>query len=268
MAVVSVCTDWASAMKILKADPGEGPWRAFCVTEMEKRFCAGHDYLGAAANLFFFDLKQWTVEGVEVPLIEAQSYALKKFQIEKALRYFAFLDIPGGVAPKSDTPAPKFEWQLPVVAAATGATVATATTGQHGKWRKIASDVQVYAFLYALASAIRKTPWTNASRKVLSLLEAMALHVPVDVYPFAITPALPKELFLKSFQLMENFSVKMEGHGSTGWKMCCYFHQARKMVDHTRDVNDLLAAHSSSLLTTDSALGFESISVGACALLC
>ena len=118
--------------------------------------------------------------------------------------------------------------------------MATATMGQHGKWRKIASDVQVYAFLYALASVIRKTPWTNASRKVLELLEAMALHVPVDVYPFAITPALPKELFLKRFQLMENFSVKMEDHGSTGWKMCCYFHQARKMVDPTRDVNDAL----------------------------
>ena len=70
---------------------------------------------------------------MEVPLIEVQSYALNKFNVEKMLRYCAFLDIPGGIAPKSDTPALQFEWQLPVAAAATGATLHTAAMGQGGK---------------------------------------------------------------------------------------------------------------------------------------
>ena len=135
---------------------------------------------------------------------------------------------------------PQFEWQVPVTAAAIGATLVDATLGPRGKWRKISADSQVYGFLYALSTVIRKTPWTKATNKVLELLEAMAMHCPIEVYPFAVTPDLSKELFLKSFQIMENFSIKKEEQGSTGWKMCCYFHQARKMVDPTKDVNDAL----------------------------
>ena len=76
--VVQVCIEWAQAKKILKADPGLGQWSVFSAEDMQKRFAGGHTgFLGAAANLFFFDLKVWAIDGQEVPLIEAQAYADK-----------------------------------------------------------------------------------------------------------------------------------------------------------------------------------------------
>jgi hypothetical protein len=117
----------------------------------------------------------------------------------------------------------------------------TATLGQRGKWRKISADSQVYGFLYALATLIlRKTPWSNAQKKVLDMLAATAMHCPIDVYPFVVSPQLSREIFLKSFQIMENLSILQEDLGSSAWKICCLFNHARKMMDQTKDVNDAL----------------------------
>ena len=242
--VVAVCVEWARAKNILKADPVEGPWNCFSAEHMQKKFDAGHAYLGVAGNMFFFDLKVWAMDGVEVALIEAQAYANKYFKVAEALQYYAYLDAPAG-SPAASPPAssqqgPKFEWQVPVCAAATGPTLQTATVGPRGKWRKISADSQAYGFLYVLATLIRKTPWTKASKTVLDLLATMARHCPMDVLPFLLTADLSKQLFLKSFQIMENFKKFEEEQGVSGWKMCCLFNQARKMVDQTKDVNDAL----------------------------
>ena len=42
---------------------------------------------------FFFDLKQWAMDGQAVPLIEAKSYRQKQCNVQEALKYFAFLDM-------------------------------------------------------------------------------------------------------------------------------------------------------------------------------
>ena len=66
-------------------------------------------------------------------LIEAKSYAQKHCKVQEALKYYAFLDTPDAIAPKSSTPEAQFDWQVPVVAAATGATLHTAAMGQRAK---------------------------------------------------------------------------------------------------------------------------------------
>jgi len=204
--VVEVCIDWAQAKNILKADPQEGSWVCFDAEEMQKNFAAGHPYTRVAANLFFFDLKEWAVDGQEVSLIEAKKYAERHFPITRVEEYYSFLDAKPG-SPAAIVPAkkaPTFEWTVPVCAAAMGSTLPTATLGQRGKWRKISADSQVYGFLYALATLIlRKTPWSNAQKKVLDMLAATAMHCPIDVYPFVVSPQLPREIFLKSSQIQD-----------------------------------------------------------------
>ena len=203
--VVEVCIDWAQAKNILKADPQEGSWVCFDAEEMQKNFAAGHPYTRVAANLFFFDLKEWAVDGQEVSLIEAKKYAERHFPITRVEEYYSFLDAKPG-SPAAIVPAkkaPTFEWTVPVCAAAMGSTLPTATLGQRGKWRKISADSQVYGFLFALATLIRKTPWSNAVKKALDMLAATAMHCPIDVYPFVVSPQLPREIFLKSSQIQD-----------------------------------------------------------------
>ena len=72
------------------------------------------------------------------------------------------------------------------------------------------------------------------------MLAATAMHCPIDVYPFVISNQMQREIFLQSFHLMENLSVVQEDLGSSAWKICCLFNQARKMMDHQKDVNDAL----------------------------
>ena len=202
---VDVCIDWAQAKNILKADPQEGRWICFDAEEMQKNFAAGHAYTSVAANLFFFDLKEWAVDGQEVSLIEACKYAERHFPITRVEEYYSFLDAKPG-SPAAIVPAkkaPTFEWTVPVCAAAMGSTLPTATLGQRGKWRKISADSQVYGFLFALATLIRKTPWSNAVKKALDMLAATAMHCPIDVYPFVVSPQLPREIFLKSSQIQD-----------------------------------------------------------------
>jgi len=163
-------------------------------------------------------------------------------KVEEIVQYYSYLDAaPGSLAATAPTSnAPKFGWQVPVGVAATGITAEKATLGTRGQWRTISADGQIYGFLYALATLIRKTPCTKAMSKVLDLLAATAMHCPMDVYPFAVTPDLAKHLFLKSFQIMENFRKTEEDQAASGWKICCIFNQARQMVERGRDVNDAL----------------------------
>ena len=87
--------------------------------------------------------------------------------------------------------------------------------GELGTWLKISADPQTYGFLHALAEVIRITPITQASRKVMGLLEELALHCPIDVYPFELTPDLEKRILLKSFQLMEDYRKREEEQAPT-----------------------------------------------------
>ena len=156
-------------------------------------------------TLRFTDLKEWAVDGQEVSLIEAKKYAERHFPITRVEEYYSFLDAKPG-SPAAIVPAkkaPTFEWKVPVCAAAMGSTLPTATLGQRGKWRKISADSQVYGFLFALATLIRKTQWSNAVKKALDMLAATAMHCPIDVYPFVVSPQLPREIFLKSSQIQD-----------------------------------------------------------------
>ena len=240
--VVKVCMDWATAKNIVKADPLVGNWACFDAEEMKEKFESGLLYKGVGANLFWFSLKEWAIDGQEIPLCEAKKYAEKHFATKAAEEYYSYLDAtpdsPAAIEPSSKEP--KFEWQCNIAAAATGPTLQTATLGPPGRWRKMSSDSQVYGFLFALATLIRRTPWSNAQSKVLDMLAATAMHCPIDVYPFVVSPQMPKQIFLKSFQIMENLSITHEDLGSSAWKICCLFNQARKMMDQKKDVNDAL----------------------------
>ena len=240
--VVKICIDWATGKNIVKADPLVGNWVCFDAEEMKKKFENDLLYKGVGANLFFFNLKAWAMDNQEVSLCEAKKYAEKHFNTKAAEEYYSFLDakpgFPEAIAPSGKEPT--FQWQCSIGAAATGPTVATATLGPPGTWRKISSDGQVYGFLYALATLIRRTPWSNAQSKVLDMLAATAMHCPIDVYPFVVSNQMQREIFLQSFQLMENLSVLQEDLGSSAWKICCLFNHARKMMDQTKDVNDAL----------------------------
>jgi ribosomal protein L7/L12 len=86
------CVHWAEAKKIVKADPLVGNWACFDAEEMKKKFETGLLYKGAGANLFFFDLKEWAVEGQEVSLCEAKKYAEKHFPTKAAEEYYSFLN--------------------------------------------------------------------------------------------------------------------------------------------------------------------------------
>jgi hypothetical protein len=204
--VVKSCANWAEAKNIVKADPLVGNWVCFDAEDMKKKFEGGYLYKGVGANLFFFDLMEWAIDGQTLPICEAKAYAEKHFATKAAEEYYSFLDAkpgsPAAIAPAKK--APTFEWKVPVCAAAMGSTLPTATLGQRGKWRKISADSQVYGFLYALATLIlRKTPWSNAQKKVLDMLAATAMHFPIDVYPFVVSPQLPREIFLKSSQIQD-----------------------------------------------------------------
>ena len=240
--VVKMCVDWAAAKNIVKADPLVGNWVCFDAEDMKKQFEGGYLYKGVGANLFFFDLKEWAIDGQTIPICEAKKYAEKHFATKAAEEYYSFLDTkpgsPAAIEPSSKEP--KFEWQCSIAAAAVGSTLQAATLGPPGKWRKISSDVQVYGFLFALATLIRRTPWSNAQKKVLDMLAATAMHCPIDVYPFVLGPQLSQQRFLKSFQIMENLSITHEDLGSSAWKVCCFLSQARKMMDQKKDVNDAL----------------------------
>ena len=242
MDVVAICIDWAVAKKIFKADPVEGAWACFSADELQKKFAAGHPYMGVGANLFFLNLKEWAMADQEVSWVEAKAYAQKHFPCDPIVEYYSFLDAKSAAAPPACTALePTIGWQVPVAVAAMGASLHTATPGPPGQWRKISADSQIYGFLFALATLLRKTPWTKAVAKAIEVFAQAALHLPIDVFPFVLSPQLPKQLFLKSFQIMENVHIAQEDHGSTGWKICCMFNQARQMMDGTKDVNDALA---------------------------
>ena len=205
--VVQTCLVWAQAKNMLKADPHEGTWDCFDAEEMQKHFAAGHPYTRVAANLFFFDLIEWAVDGQEASPTEAKKYAETHFPIKRLEEYYGFLDAKPG-SPAAIVPAgkaPTFEWKVPVCAAAMGPTLPTATLGSRGTWRIISADSQVYGFLFAAATLIWKTPKSNAVKKALDMLAAMAMHCPIDVHPFVwpVVDSPQREIVLKSSQIQD-----------------------------------------------------------------
>jgi len=186
----------------LKADPQDGSWVFFDAEEMQKHFAAGHPYTRVAANVFFFDLIEWAVDGQEVSPTEAKKYAETHFPIKRLEEYYGFLDAKPG-SPAAIVPAkkaPTFEWKVPVCAAAMGPTLPTATLGSRGTWRIISADSQVYGFLFAAATLIWKTPKSNAVEQALDMLAAMAMHCPIDVHPFVwpVVDSPQREIVLKT----------------------------------------------------------------------
>jgi hypothetical protein len=90
MDVVAICIDWAVAKKIHKADPVEGAWACFSADELQKKFAAGHPYMGVGANLFFLNLKEWAMADQEVSWVEAKAYAQKHFPCDLIVEYYSF----------------------------------------------------------------------------------------------------------------------------------------------------------------------------------
>ena len=232
---VDICIAWAKARKVLRADPVQGSRTIFDIEECKKKFEGGHAYEGVACNIFSFNLKQWAVLNQKVSLVEAKDYAQKNFPTDQLLKYYNHL-VKGDEAPKADPP--KLGFQVSVAVLATGSTKQEASLGAHGAWRKISADPQTYGFLYALSEMIKKTPATPATIKVMEVLEEMALHYPIDVYPFMLEPEIERNIFLKSFQIMENFRKREEEQAPSAWKICCLWDQGRQMIDGQKDVND------------------------------
>ena len=112
--VAVISTDWAQPQNILQADHGEGPWRVFTDEDMEKRFhFEGQDYLG---------LPRW---------IARRCPSWRRDRMRRGLGVPCW-DTPDAIAPKSGTQEPQLEWQVPLAAEATGATLHTAAMGQGG----------------------------------------------------------------------------------------------------------------------------------------
>ena len=148
---------WAHAKKILKADFG-GP----CLEDMEQRFCAGH-------VSEWRHLPQWAIDDQEMPLIEAKVYRQKQCNVQEALRYYAY-------AQSLRSPArgePQLEWQVLVIAAATGDPLHIAV----GPTRRSGELVRLTARCMAPCTPCRPSYGTS---KVWALLEAMAMRCPVD----------------------------------------------------------------------------------------
>lgn len=237
--VVDVCVRWATAKKILKADPVEGSRTVFSKEENKNKFMAGHkEHLGIAGNIFWLNLKQWAVTDQKVTLMEAKDYAKKNFKIQELLMFFSYLDKAPVVAPDSSQTQPRLDFQVPVAVAAVGATEQQAVLGVYGTWRKISADPQTYGFLSALSDLIMATPYKPSTLKVLDLMANLALHCPMDIYAFGLQPELEKKIFLKSFQIMENFRKAEEAQAPSAWKICCLWNQAKRLIDANKDVND------------------------------
>ena len=109
--------------------------------------------------------------------------------------------------------------------------------GAFGAWRKISAYTQTYGFLYALRELIQATPHTRATLKVLDMMADLALHCPMVFFAFELQPDLEKNIYLKSFQLMEDFRKREEEQVPSGWEICCLWNQARNMVDTGQDFN-------------------------------
>jgi len=239
--VVDVCITWAKARTtssgstLWRAEPAEGSRTIFSSEECKKKFAAGHAYEGVAINLFSLDLKRWAVENQKVSVIEAKNYARKNFPIAELLTYYNFL-VQGGNAPPQDLP--KLAFQVTVGVAVIGSPKETAVLGMRGTWRKISADPQTYGYLHALSTLIRMTPATAATKKVMDLMAELALHCPVDVFPFLLEPDTERHIFLKSFQIMENFRKREEEQAPSAWKICCLWDQGRRMIGSDVDVND------------------------------
>ena len=250
MEKVKDALSWSEARKIAKADPLPGSRSLFSVEECTSKLAQGIPYLGVAGNLFWLDLRVWAVANQTIALVEAQAYAKRKFDVLGALKYYAYLDVPAGstsVAPPSGSPF-VFEFEVPVALAATGVSLAEATLGPQGKWRKISGDIQTYAFIEAVSSVMHMIPGTHATKKVLDLLADAARHCPFDVYPFVFSPELEKQLFLKSFQIMENYRKAEEDHAPSAWKICTLFDEARRMsAASSQDVNQALCEFFQSI---------------------
>ena len=122
--VVKICIDWATRRNIVKADPLVGNWACFDAEDMKKKFEGGYLYKGVGANLFFFDLMEWAIDGQTIPICEAKAHAEKHFATKAAEEYYSFLDTkpgsPAAIEPSSKEP--KFEWQCSIAAAAVGPT--------------------------------------------------------------------------------------------------------------------------------------------------
>ena len=175
----------------------------------------------------------------KVTVMEAKDYAQKNFKTHELLKYYSYLDTRDAVArpPPSKDP-PSLEFQVPVAVAATGPTAEQATMGALGAWRKISADTQTYGFLYALHELITTTPCKRSTEKVLNMMAELALHCPMDFYAFGLQPDVEKKIYLKSFQLMEDFRKREEEQAPSGWKICCLWNQARNMIDADKDINE------------------------------
>ena len=75
--VVSACADWTHANEILQTDLGEGRWNVFSLPVMENRLLRRAMTISEWRRAFFCDLRQWAMDGQEVPLIESKSYGQK-----------------------------------------------------------------------------------------------------------------------------------------------------------------------------------------------
>ena len=237
--VVDTCVRWATAKKIFKADPIEGSRTVFSLDESKKKLPGQREDLGFAGNLFWLDLKKWAVDNQKVTLLEAKDHAQKYFKTSELMKFYSYLDR-GEEAP-SQTPAcsqpPRLDFQVSVALAVVGATDEDMKIGKFGAWRKISADPQTYGFLFALYELIMATPWTKSQEKVLGVMADLALHCPMDIYAFDLQPDVERKIFLKSFQIMENFRRVEEAQAPSAWKICCLWNQARQMIDATQDVN-------------------------------
>ena len=237
--LVDVCLRWATARKILKADPVEGSRTIFSLEESKKKFQNKKEYLGIAGNIFWLCLKQWAVANQKVTMMEAKDYAQKNFKTSELLLFYSYLDCQDAASsqPPPEAP-PQLDFQVPVAVIATGSTAEEAIMGPIGGWRKISADPQTYGYLYALHELIMITPKNNATNKVIDLMANLALHCPMDLYAFGLQPDIEKKIYLKSFQLMEDFRKREEEQAPSGWKICCLWNQARSMIDGNKDIND------------------------------
>ena len=199
---VKLVAEYAQKESILHANPIEGDRTLYDADSAKQKFSNKSDWLGVAGNLLWCNLLAWAISEQSVSKTEAADYGKTHFR--------------GSQPPKMT---------LPVGIAVIGGT----SPGQKGTWRRISLDLQTYGFLCEWAAVLRQEPRGQAELDRLKQFEDAARHCPMDFYYFEAGPEVEKQIFKKSFSIMEDLRKKEEQHAPGGWAVCRLFHRAHVM---------------------------------------
>jgi hypothetical protein len=79
------------------------------------------------------------------------------------------------------------------------------------------------------ADLIRQKPYNEETKKLIEQFKRAALHCPMNFHYFEPCAELEKNIFKKSFEIMESYHKGDEMHAPGGWQVCCLFNAAKEL---------------------------------------